>query len=160
MLETTKPKTTRSKKAAQVAALLLDTVPGVMKELRTEARRSNNGSLTLPQFRILAQLFCDSPTNNKNLAEAIGVSVAATSRMLDLLEKRGFVEKVPGKTDKREIQLRLTAKGNKHFESVRKTIQARLQDRFSLMSEAELRQVESGLQALKDTFAKIYSLPH
>lgn len=160
MLETAKNKPAKSKKARAaapaVADLFLEVVPGAMKELRRMARGFENSTLTIPQFRILACLGCEWAATNKNLAESIGVSVAATSRMVDLLVKRGLVERLQGTKDRREIELRLTEKGLQEFEIVRVFIRKRLTERLEMVPEKELLKAAHGLQALQGMLTLLY----
>jgi DNA-binding MarR family transcriptional regulator len=158
MLETVKKKQNKKSKAAApaVADLFLEVVPGAMKELRRMGRGFENGSLTIAQFRILACLGCENASNNKLLAESTGVSVAATSRMVDLLVKRGLVERLQGTKDRREIELRLSPKGLQEFETVRIFIRKQLTQRLELMPEKELLKAAQGLQALQGMLTLLY----
>lgn len=158
MLETVKNKKVKKTGSAApaVAALFLDVVPGAMKELRRMGRGFENSALTIPQFRILACLGCEWAATNKSLAESIGVSVAASSRMVDLLVKRGLVVRLQGTKDRREIELRLSPKGLKEFETVRVFIRKRLTERLELVPERELLKAAQGLQALQGMLALLY----
>lgn len=150
-----KTKITESR-AATVAALLLDVVPPIMRELRREARRSRGGALTIPQFRILGHLGCQEAATNKSLAESMGVSVAATSRMVDLLQRKGLVERFQDTKDKRQIHLRLSPKGKKDLEGIRRLIRSELESRLKVVPEQGLRQAEAGLLALQDVLPHLY----
>lgn len=158
MLETVKNKKVKKTGSAApaVAALFLDVVPGAMKELRRMGRGFENSTLTIPQFRILACLGCEWAATNKSLAESIGVSVAASSRMVDLLVKRGLVVRLQGTKDRREIELRLSPKGLKEFETVRVFIRKRLTERLELVPEKELLKAAQGLEALQGMLTLLY----
>jgi DNA-binding MarR family transcriptional regulator len=140
--------------AEHLAALVLDAIPLMMRELRQEVRRSRKGAITVPQLRILAQLACE-PCNNKTLAENLGVSVAASSRMVDLLVKRGLVEREPGQKDKREIVLHLSPAGQKFFDETRAECRTRLARRFESFHGAKLQRGAAGLEALRAIFAEL-----
>lgn len=77
-------------------------------------RGFENSTLTIAQFRILACLGYEWAAT-KSLAESTGVSVAATSRMVDLLVKRGLVMRVQGTKDRREIEFASSPKGLQEF---------------------------------------------
>lgn len=149
MLETAKIPRAKESAATSVANLFLEVVPEAMKELRRHARGFAGSTLTIPQFRILAHLGCEMAATNKSLAETIGVSVAATSRMVDLLVKRGLVERLQGTRDRREIELRLSPKGLQVFEGVRLSVSKKLASGLEYVPEAELRQAAEGLHALQ-----------
>lgn len=158
MLETAKDKKVKRVRSAApaVADLFLDVVPGAMKELRRMGRGFENSTLTIAQFRILACLGCEWAATNKSLAESTGVSVAATSRMVDLLVKRGLVMRVQGTKDRREIELRLSPKGLQEFETVRVFIRKQLTQRLELMPQPELLKAAQGLKALQGMLTLLY----
>ena len=139
--------------ARQVAAALLEVVPLAMRQLRKELRIGSD--LTIAQFRILAHLGCE-PANNKTLAEALGVSVPATSRMVKLLVQRKYVESTQGLSDKREVLVRLTKGGERRFELVREAVREGLAQRLESVAPSRLRKAESGLRAMKSILAELH----
>jgi DNA-binding MarR family transcriptional regulator len=160
MLEAAKRRKIRKTAAPAVADLFLEVVPGAMKHLRRMGRGFENSALTIPQFRILACLGCEWAATNKSLAESIGVSVAATSRMVDLLVKRGLVERLQGTKDRREIELRLSPKGLQEFETVRVFIRKRLTQNLELVPEEELLKAAEGLEVLKEMLHLLHRANH
>jgi DNA-binding MarR family transcriptional regulator len=130
-----------------LAALFMEVVPRAMREFRKDMRSSRSATLTVPQFRIMAQLRY-GPANNRSLAEFQGVSVAAMSRMIDWLSKNGLVERLEDKNDRRNVSVQLTPKGRKNFESFRKEARKRLQKRLSTLKPSEQEQLNHGLAAL------------
>ena len=134
--------------AAALAALYMDVVPKAMREFRKEMRGSRSDGLTIPQYRILARLdFEDS--NNRALAEQLGVSVAAMSRMIDWLSDRELVERTKQDYgDRRMVKVRLTRKGRQNFAKFRKEARARLQKRFAALDIHAQENLNVGLSAL------------
>jgi DNA-binding MarR family transcriptional regulator len=140
--------------AREVAAALLEVVPLAMRQLRKELRIGSD--LSIAQFRILAHLGCE-PANNKTLAEALGVSVPATSRMVKLLVQRKYVESTQGVADKREVLVKLTKSGERRFEIVRNTVREGLALRLMSVAPSRLRKGESGLRVMKGILAELHS---
>jgi DNA-binding MarR family transcriptional regulator len=134
--------------ASETASLLLEVVPFAMRRLRKEVRRARRRDLTLPQFRILALLWCE-PSSNKALAETLGVSVPATSRMVKLLAGRNLVESTQGTRDKRQVEVRLTSAGSRCFAETKEAVRAALSEELRNLSDGNLRQAQSGLHAIK-----------
>lgn len=149
----------RQEDAALAAALFLDVVPYGMRELRRlvcpkgEIKSTSLG-LSLPQLRILASL-ADSPAGTNSLAEGLGVSPPAVSRMLNLLEKKGYVERVQGLRDKRESRARLTAKGQECFASMQKEAQGKLCETLGIFSPTDLKALSSSLQNLRSLLRRL-----
>jgi DNA-binding MarR family transcriptional regulator len=130
-----------------LASLYMEVVPKAMREFRKEMRNSRCASLTVPQYRILAQLDYEK-ANNRELAEQLGVSVAAMSRMVDWLSNHGLVERKENPGDRRMVKVQLTRKGRNHFAKFRKEARARLQKRLSTLDGEAKKNLNSGLAAL------------
>jgi MarR family multiple antibiotic resistance transcriptional regulator len=120
-------KTSAKAGEAIVATRLLDLLPRLLGEIRREIAAQEPGELTLAQFRILCQLQEDPSSNNKSLASNTGVSVAATSRMVDGLVERGFVARNRDTKDKRQCSLRLTEAGEFQCADFRKVAEKAIQ---------------------------------
>lgn len=137
------------------AGLMLDAVPLMMSGLRQELRASRGATLTIPQFRILAHLWL-GPASNKALAEQIGVSVAAMSRMLQHLADKGLVERAADPNDRRAVRVKLTRSGSRRFERVRAATQARIAERLGAVDAARLENVMRGLEELQALAEEFY----
>ena len=97
-------------------------------------RSMAKGQMTIAQLRILARLYQDVYTITY-LAEWQGVSAPAMSKMVDVLEKKKWVERVPHSHDRRQVGLRLTAEGKKVFLNLRKAAKARMAETLHSVSE-------------------------
>lgn len=138
------------KHSAAVAALLLEVLPNFMLSLRREMRHSRVSSLTMPQFRVLAQLRWGGPTNNKAIAENLGVTVANSSRMIDLLVEKNFVLRVRGVKDKREVVVRLSPKGLEHYQLAETRMKAFVSGIFSSVPAGDLAKMENSLSLIRE----------
>lgn len=149
---TSKKKPELAEGATLVAAQLLELFPRLVRELRQELDPASRGAgLTVAQYRILCHLK-EEPATNKALAEQAGVSVAATSRMVDGLAERGLVERARDRADKRQCQLRLTAEGRAELEGFRKQAGQVLRRRLLGLQRSDLLEVERALAVLLATF--------
>ena len=143
--------TQQKEKAARVAGLLLDLYPRLVRRLREGLDPREHGEITLAQCRILSHLYAE-PASNKALAEQVGVSVAATSRMVDGLAERGLVERERDEDDKRACRLRLTSAGRRRFLAFRRESEEVLQGPLAELKAAELGEAEAALGRLLDSF--------
>ena len=123
-----------------------------MQSIRNEMRKARTNELTIPQFRVLANLWCE-PANNRMLAETLGLSVAATSRMVDWLIKRGLVEKTQDTTDRRQVIAQLTPLGKKTFEVVQKQTRLGFEKKIQTLSYQAKQNLAQGLIALENAVA-------
>jgi DNA-binding MarR family transcriptional regulator len=118
-----------------------------MGEIRRELRTHRGAGLTIPQFRVLALLHGEEKTN-KDLAESIGLSVAAMSRLVQTLVDEGWLEKSAGKNDRRELRIRLSPQGRKSFEKIRTKARQGLATRLEALSPSDRKLLEQGFRAL------------
>jgi DNA-binding MarR family transcriptional regulator len=153
-LQPNSAKTSDGRDASRAAALFLDVIPHAMKTLRRELRASPSANLTMPQYRILAQLYLE-PANNKALAESLGVSLPAASRMVKSLVGRKLVESTQNLLDKREVRLRLTKAGQRKFELISDALRIGLTQRFEQLDGASLDQIENGLLSIQAILGKM-----
>src|SRR5881396_1260765 len=74
--------------------------------------------LTPSQFDVIATLGDTEGMTCKMLSEQTLVTKGTLTGVLDRLEKKGLVERVPSREDRRSTIIRLTPKGNAQFRSV------------------------------------------
>ena len=80
------------------------------------------GELTLPRWRVVAQLGLIATGTVRSLADGAAVDRAEVSRAIQELMKLGFVERTENAADKRSPTFALTEAGRKSFGAVRKPI--------------------------------------
>ncbi len=67
--------------------------------------------LSVPQYMILRELWSDDGTTQREMAARIGISAASVVPIIDSLQKRGFLKRVPNREDRRKINVVLTPLG-------------------------------------------------
>ena len=72
--------------------------------------------MTLPQMHTLEVLGIHGSMRMKELAEAMGITTGTLTVLVDRLEDKAFVRRIPHDTDRRSINVELTASGRKLFE--------------------------------------------
>jgi DNA-binding MarR family transcriptional regulator len=96
--------------ARQVA----EAVEGVLAALtrqRRSARDPEPGTLSTFQALMLAQLADAGPVRLGGLADALGTTDATASRTVDVLEERGFAQRLPDPNDARGVIVAATSEG-------------------------------------------------
>ncbi len=132
---------------------LLAAIPTVMRFIRQQMRQHRQAELTVPQFRVLVVLSHDEAISLSDLAENLGLSPAAMSRMVDLLVRRGLISRQTRTVDRRGISLSLTRRGRETFRAAQQATRAVLAQNLSTLSPRELARVNSALQTLNRVFA-------
>ena len=100
------------------AGMITEVIPSLMQAMRQEIRGYVKDEISVPQFRVLARLSA-KPANNGELADWVGVSLPAMSRMVDLLFKRGLVERNVPSSDRRQVNISLTSKGERFHQQAK-----------------------------------------
>lgn len=95
-------------------------------------------SLSLIHLHVLSLLEADGPLSMTHLAEALDVSVASVTGIVDRLEQRGFVERRRGQGDRRVIVVHRTAAGEAVFSDLAAHRRARLTRLLAEFSDEEL----------------------
>lgn len=92
-----------------------------MQEIRLFAslhiRGKRNGATSPQEVDILSRIiFSDTPLTPLDLSETTGLSKSAVSRLIDSLEKKGFLSKQYSPKDKRSYTLHTTETGKQELE--------------------------------------------
>jgi DNA-binding MarR family transcriptional regulator len=129
----------------------VEVIPRSMWSIRYAMREAAGAELTVPQFRCLAMM-SRRPRTNGDLAENMGVSVPAMSRMIDGLVQEGYVVRVPQEHDRRQVNLELSLPGRRKFEKMRKQTHELFRGKFEGLAEDKRRRLREGLEVLREIF--------
>jgi len=138
--------------AGQRDCAILETVPLVMRFIRDQVRRRHTAGLSLPQFRTLGFLGRTKNSSLSAVAEHLGLSLPAMSRLINGLVDERLVERQPVSNNRRQIALTLTAPGRATLEKVRDEIRLRLADSLQSLSVPEQKTVRRAMRALHKVF--------
>jgi len=97
----------------------------------------------------------DRPPSIAAVAEALVVDPSTASRMVDRCVSNGFLERVPGAEDRRQVQLRLTPAGWELLHRANANRRALLAEVTDGWPAEDLHHLVSRLQALLDGFDRI-----
>lgn len=137
--------------AGECARELLSGIPGVMRFIRGHMRAHRSG-LTVPHFRALVFLSLIDRPSLSELAEHLGLSLPAASRMVDLLVRRGLIARKHPADDRRRVCLLLTASGRRTFETAHQATQVALSEHLRTLSRSELARLHEGMRVLSQAF--------
>jgi DNA-binding MarR family transcriptional regulator len=134
---------------------VMETVPLVMRFIRTEMRSRRAPSLSVPQFRVLTFLSHRPGAPLSSVAEHLGVARSTASATVDRLVRRQLVQRKTHPEERRSVVLTLTATGVQHLQQVRDAASTRMAKVLAGLSAADLLQVSQGLALLGSAFKEI-----
>ncbi len=134
--------------AATAAKTVLEVVPLIMRQIRCEMRAHGHG-ISVPQFRTLLFVDRNPGCSLAAAAEHLGITPATASATVDRLVRQGLMEREPARSERRRVQLNLTADGQELVHAARGSTQARLAERLSVLDGADLTRLETALALLR-----------
>ncbi|MGK5082182.1 MarR family transcriptional regulator [Bdellovibrionota bacterium FG-1] len=135
----------------KLAQHFIEVIPRSMWAIRHGMRAAAHAQFSVPQFRVMARLWGGSTTTSE-LAELIGTSVPAMSRLVEALVALGLIMRAPQSHDRRQVLLVLTAEGRKRYSRFRRTTQGHFKEKFSMLSDQERKKLADGLVVLESLF--------
>jgi DNA-binding MarR family transcriptional regulator len=106
-----------------------------------------DSGLTLAQLRSLFIIANEGSTNFRKLAEALKVTPANVTGIVDRLEEQGLVSRTQNPEDRREITLQATDKGQTLVSNLKEAGIKEMTQILSLLSLEELSALVQGLSA-------------
>ena len=105
-------------------------------------------ALSLVHLNVLTALQADGPLSMKRLAEAMDVSDASATGIVDRMEKRGMVERRHGTEDRRTVVVYTTQAGAQVFRDMADHRRAVLSRVLAELSEDEMAALLTGMKAI------------
>ncbi|MFI9345782.1 MarR family transcriptional regulator [Streptomyces sp. NPDC052773] len=109
--------------------------------------RASTAPASASQLRVLLMLEHHEGINLGTLADSLASTPPSTSRLCDRLQAAGFVDRVVGPTDRREVRLRLSTRGRAFLADLRARRQKELQAVLAHMPAAKRVALLEGLEA-------------
>jgi MarR family multiple antibiotic resistance transcriptional regulator len=138
------------------AAALLEGLPPVMWFIRRHMRQ-HRGALSVPQFRALVKVERQPSISVSAVAEHLAASLPTTSRMMTGLVEKGFLRRIECPTDRRQVSLAITARGQRVLSAARRQTQKMLADEVAGFTPEERATITAAMQTLGDRFACLRS---
>ena len=110
------------------------------------------GTVTVQQCVVLQSLL-DGPREVGALAESVGSSPSAMTRLIDGLVKRGWIERSRDANDRRRVHARLTDAGRAEAETLRGRTAAAVDAVLANVPAAKRAQVIESLRLVREAMA-------
>lgn len=111
------------------------------------------GDVTVPQCVALQRLLAGS-TGVSTLAEYLGKSTSATTRLVDGLEDRGWLKRQSDPDDRRRIQLVLTEEGRDRATNLRASTEEMAEQLLEYIPEKRRADIVDVLGVLEEAIAE------
>jgi DNA-binding MarR family transcriptional regulator len=135
-----------------IAREILDIVPVVMRVIRIEMRSHRSADLAVPQFRALLFISRNPGSSLLAVAHHLGLTPPTVSKMIDGLVLNHLVSRESSRTDRRMVNLTLTAQGQAILEKAGDGAQVRLAEILSRLNPQEGEIVFQAMQLLQPLF--------
>jgi len=132
---------------AHVTSELIDVVSLVTQAFWAELRRSGE-TIEMSQWSTLKRID-RAPCTVSELARFKGVGLPTISKSIDMLVRRGWVERWVDKADRRQTLVRLTPKGRALLTSFRKALESFLDQRLASLTAAERDEIDASMQLVR-----------
>jgi MarR family transcriptional regulator for hemolysin len=136
----------------QAASELLEVVPVVMKEIRSEMRSQRSPDLTVPQFRALAFIDRNKGASLSAVANHMGLTLPSTSRLVDVLIARRLLTREDNPADRRRVKLGVTSRGLTILGNSRRGTLDYLAKKLSVVSADDRKVIVEGTAAIRRVF--------
>lgn len=111
--------------------------------------------LTRAQCRVLVYLAHYGQVNQARLAELLEVAPISAGRLLDRMEEGRWIERFANPEDRRERQVRITAKAERTLDQARKVGDEVAAEGLDGFSEQETKQLIALLQRVRTNLSRI-----
>jgi MarR family transcriptional regulator for hemolysin len=135
------------------ARKLLEVVPIIMQDIRSEMRRRRSLDLTVPQFRVLAFVNRNEGSSLWEVASHVGLTPPSTSRLVDGLIARGLMARNDHPADRRRVRLTVTGYGLAILEASTQGTVSYLVDKLSGVDADNREVIDKAVEALRTVFA-------
>jgi DNA-binding MarR family transcriptional regulator len=137
---------------SECADAVLDVVPPIARAIRKMMREHRLPELSVPQFRTMALLnFCPDASLS-TVADYVGSSLPAASRMIDCLVAKNLVLRSQCCKDRRQVSLKLTPVGREAFLESRQASRLQLAQRLAELSAEKKESVIEAMRLLGEVF--------
>jgi DNA-binding MarR family transcriptional regulator len=137
----------------QIAALVMEEIPLLMRLLRRKFREKRIGDLSMAQFRTLAFLDANQGASLSDAAGHIGVGLPSMSKLVEALVNRGLLTRTTHGEDRRRICLALTRTGKRELDEAYQHTQSFFTEKFAELSEDQRTQIQDAMNLMQELFA-------
>lgn len=132
---------------------ILINIRKIVRSINLESKRAQKEyGVSIPQVLCLSYLKSSPNYQNSqnNIRQFLNLNPSTISGIINRLEKRGLIARLPKTGDKRVSMITLTSAGDKLITNIPPMFDERLTDKLSSLPESKVQQIEDGIQLLID----------
>jgi DNA-binding MarR family transcriptional regulator len=130
---------------------ILTQIRKIVRSIDIESKKiQKEYGVSIPQVLCL-NFLCKSPNYQSTQAEirrSLSLNSSTVSGIINRLEKKGLLAKLPKSGDKRVVNITLTSAGEKLLNSVPSLLHEQLSEKLQKLNASELTNIQQGLNAL------------
>ena len=130
-----------------------------VKFSRFYARILTQADITFPQYALLIQLATAGPMTMTEISERLHISKPAVTNLVDRLEKKKCLKRLPDLKDRRIYLLKLEAKGEKIVRRIQGYVLNLLLKTFDEFNADERKTISRFYISLSETMNQVLLLP-
>jgi len=131
---------------------LLEVVPVVMREIRSQMRSRRSLDLTIPQFRTLAFVNRNKGSSLYEVSDHMGLTPPSVSTLVDGLIERGMMTREEHPADRRRVRLVVTSHGRAILEAATRETLTYLAKKLSNVTPDNREVIVKAMEILRLTF--------
>jgi len=114
--------------------------------------RGHRSGLTVPQFRTLCYVDSSTGSTLSEVADFIGLSLPAMSRLVDGLAEKGLIKRRACHDDRRLVRLSLTPSGQSAIRGARALAQTKLAEVVCRLRPLEQNSLVGAMRMVREIF--------
>ncbi len=144
----------------QCAATLMDTFHFMMRTIGAEMRKRPPEVLSFHQFRVLKAIQEHKGASLSQVAERLGDSLSAASKLVDSLVEQGFVARSTAEDDRRKLALEVTDAGREAMNVVHRQALSLLSEKLASLSLSECAMLDLAMDILRSKLGSVEQSDH
>jgi DNA-binding MarR family transcriptional regulator len=131
-------------------SFLLDRTARRVKQYAQRKFKREDFDITVDQWLILKNLSENELMSQSEMAQILFKDQPTLTRIIDILTKKGYVERVPHPNDRRSFQLLLTQSGSEKVEELKPKISEIRQKAWENLNEGDFEEFKRILNKIYD----------
>lgn len=134
--------TERDHEGKELDLRLIRVIRNMVKELYGSMERSiDSYDLSIETFQILEFLYNKGPHPIQKISDTFSIPSGSITYVVDKLEKKGFVERLPIPGDRRKVNVALTGEGRSYFDTIFPHHVQAISDNLSFVTDEEKQEL-------------------
>lgn len=130
---------------------ILITIRKIVRSINLESKKvQKEYGVSIPQILCLSHLHASRnyQSTQGEIRKFLNLNSSTASGIIDRLENKGFVARLPKQGDKRVVNIALTSKGASLLEQIPALLHDKLSEKLQLLPKNKLQQIQHSLHTL------------